>query len=577
MKYRSEIDGLRALAVVPVILYHAGISLFSGGFVGVDVFFVISGYLISTIILEEIGEGSFSLAHFYERRARRILPALFLVITAILPFAWLWLSPADAKDFSKSLVAVSIFASNILFWRTSGYFDSAAEIKPLIHTWSLAVEEQYYVFFPLFIILTRRWSNLRTVGVLALISVMSLAVAQYGAFRFPSAAFYLLPTRVWELLLGVFVAYYFADNHSKKHAQGVSETASLLGFFMIAYSIFMFNDKTVFPGINALLPTVGAALIVIFATSQTLVGKILSSKGFVAIGLVSYSAYLWHQPLLALARQRVLDEPGNAQLAVIIIFSFVLAYLSWKFVERPFRKKGVLARKEIFAFSAVGGVALVGIGLFGYATQGFVGRYDQAQRDFFFFFENSIPELNYITKQDIFAEYRLQCNFYDLDSYRSGNSTMIPRARIADECFKKDGAHTKTAFIWGDSHAQHLYPGLTRTLPADWQILQVASSGCKPSIEGEDSNNDYCVKSNWFALKQIIASSPDVVIVAQNTDHDLAYMDLVGQRLRSSGVQKIVFFRSNATLAEKSAGHSGDKALGRHPGVHRSRTRQKSH
>ena len=216
MKYRAEIDGLRALAVIPVILFHAGFELFGGGFVGVDVFFVISGYLITTIIINEMDEGKFSLVNFYERRARRILPALFFVMLVCLPFAWYWLLPSDLKDFSQSVVAVAIFSSNILFWRESGYFDTAAELKPLLHTWSLAVEEQYYLLFPLFLLLTWRLGKKWILVLLGIAFPISLGLAHWAAYNNPSADFYLLPTRGWELLLGVFAGFYLQRNEYLK-------------------------------------------------------------------------------------------------------------------------------------------------------------------------------------------------------------------------------------------------------------------------------------------------------------------------------------------------------------------------
>jgi peptidoglycan/LPS O-acetylase OafA/YrhL len=225
MEYRREIDGLRALAVLPVILFHAGFTTFSGGFVGVDVFFVISGYLITTIILTELEQGTFSIVNFYERRARRILPALFVMMLACLPFAWFWLLPEDMKDFSQSLLAVSVFASNILFWRESGYFDSAAELKPLLHTWSLAVEEQYYMLFPLFLMATWRFGRRWILGSLIAVALASLALAQWGSLVKPAATFYLLPTRVWELLIGAFAAFYLS--HKKQvSGQSVSQSVS---------------------------------------------------------------------------------------------------------------------------------------------------------------------------------------------------------------------------------------------------------------------------------------------------------------------------------------------------------------
>ena len=214
MKYRAEIDGLRALAVLPVILFHAGFEWFSGGFVGVDVFFVISGYLITTIIISEMAEGKFSIVNFYERRARRILPALFFVMVVCLPFAILLLAPSDLKDFGQSLVSTATFSSNILFWWERGYFGTALELKPLLHTWSLAVEEQYYIIFPLFLTLAWKFGIRKITIFLMLIFLISLSLAHftsiYGVFdRIITGSFYLIPTRAWELLVGVFIAIYF--------------------------------------------------------------------------------------------------------------------------------------------------------------------------------------------------------------------------------------------------------------------------------------------------------------------------------------------------------------------------------
>ena len=214
MNYRAEIDGLRALAVLPVILFHAGFKWFSGGFVGVDVFFVISGYLITTIIISDLAEGKFSIVNFYERRARRILPALFFVMVVCLPFAILLLAPSDLKDFGQSLVSTATFSSNILFWWERGYFGTALELKPLLHTWSLAVEEQYYIIFPLFLTLSWKFGIRKITIFLMLIFLISLSLAHftsiYGIFdRIITGSFYLIPTRAWELLLGVFIAIYF--------------------------------------------------------------------------------------------------------------------------------------------------------------------------------------------------------------------------------------------------------------------------------------------------------------------------------------------------------------------------------
>ena len=285
MKYRAEIDGLRALAVLPVILFHAGFEWFSGGFVGVDVFFVISGYLITTIIISEMSEGKFSIVNFYERRARRILPALFFVMAACLPFAFLWLTPNELKDFGQSLVAVSTFSSNILFWHEGGYFDAAAELKPLLHTWSLAIEEQYYILFPIFLMLTWRLGIKWILILLSIVFFISLGIAQWGAYNSPTAAFFLLPTRGWELLVGVFAAFYLKYNtHLKSHS--LNQALSLLGFCLIVYSIIAFDETTPFPSLYTLVPTIGTGLLILCTVPKTLVHKLLSLKFIIGIGLI---------------------------------------------------------------------------------------------------------------------------------------------------------------------------------------------------------------------------------------------------------------------------------------------------
>ena len=383
IQYRREIDGLRALAVLPVILFHAGFETFSGGFVGVDVFFVISGYLITTIIMTEIERGEFSLANFYERRARRILPALFLVMLVCIPFAWFWLLPSDMKDFSQSLIAVTFFASNILFWRESGYFDAATELKPLLHTWSLAVEEQFYIFFPLLLIFLSKGSRRWILITLGLAFVGSLSLAQWAAYVKPVASFYLLPTRGWELLIGAFAAFYLSSATKKEFEKDVGEFGGWLGVALIFYAIFTYNENTPFPGLHALVPTVGALLVILFATHQTSVGKFLGNKIFVGIGLISYSAYLWHQPLFAFARHGGLAESAQSTFLLLSVLALVLAYLSWRYVESAFRLADRLSRNILFGLIFVFGLGFVSIGLLGVVNDGWLSRYNENVAAFF--------------------------------------------------------------------------------------------------------------------------------------------------------------------------------------------------
>lgn len=352
MKYRPEIDGLRALAVLPILFFHAGFATFGGGYVGVDVFFVISGYLITSIILGEMQAGSFSLVRFYERRARRILPALFVMMFVCLPFAWLWLLPNELEDFTKSQAYVSVFLSNILFHKQSGYFDTVGELKPLLHTWSLAVEEQYYLFFPVFLLLIWRWGKRIIFGTLLCITLASLAYAHWLVFKKPETAFYLLTSRIWEMLLGALIAIHISGRNSNEtQKKWVGDMASAAGFLMIVFAIFGFDKNTPFPSLYALVPTAGAGLIILYANAQTLTGRLLGSKVPVSLGLISYSVYLWHQPLFAFARHRSMDEPGPALLLALICVTIGLGFLSWRYVEQPFRNRHWISRKGIFASS----------------------------------------------------------------------------------------------------------------------------------------------------------------------------------------------------------------------------------
>lgn len=458
MEYRREIDGLRAVAVLPVILFHAGFKAFEGGFIGVDVFFVISGYLITTIILSDMNKGKFSIVTFYERRARRILPALFFVMLCCLPFAWLWLLPNHLKDFSQSLTAVSAFSSNILFWQESGYFGTEAELIPLLHTWSLSVEEQYYVLFPLFLMalwkLRKRW----IFGSLVVIAIVSLIVAQWGAYNKPTATFFLLPTRGWELAIGALIAFYFLYKREQAEFitshKATSEVLGLFGLALICYSIFAFDKSTPFPGLYALIPTIGTAFIIIFSTSETIVGRLLSTKTMVGIGLISYSTYLWHQPLFVFARHRSLTDPSVALLIALSFLSIILAYFSWRFVEIPFRDKKVITRKMVFTFAVVGSVVFAAIGISGYLNNG----YDRRMNN------NGIVLAHISEKVKINEGLNSECN---------EKFTLSPNCRTSDK---------PEILVWGDSFAMHLVQGIMES-NQNAKIIQMTKNTCGPFFD----------------------------------------------------------------------------------------------
>lgn len=449
MDYRREIDGLRALAVLPVILFHAGFQTFSGGFVGVDVFFVISGYLITSILLAELQQGDFSIINFYERRARRILPALFFIMFVCLPFAWLWLLPQDLKEFSESLAAVSGFASNVLFWKTSGYFETAAALKPLLHTWSLAVEEQYYLFFPVFLMLAWRAGKPLILSLLAIVFIISFFAAQWGSFAEPEAKFYLLPTRAWELLIGAFLAFYLLREAKVASSRVLSELGGVIGFILILYAIFFFDNLTPSPSLFTLIPTIGAALIIVYSTSETVVGKFLGHKSLVFMGLISYSAYLWHQPILAFAKHRVLDEISQLVALLLISATFILSFLSWKYVETPFRSKERFSRSNIFKWGLSGSIFFIAVGFAGHLSNGFENRFSYKKA-----FDGDVGHIEF--------------HKYVADKYFRCTPESIAIHALKWEGFLRCMQSKKNTdvdmVLLGDSHAEHLFIGLAESL-----------------------------------------------------------------------------------------------------------------
>lgn len=365
--YRPEIDGLRAIAVAAVILFHAGLPGLGGGFVGVDVFFVISGFLITAIIRRDVTAGRFSVARFYERRVRRILPALFVVMAACIPPALLVLSPDDLKDFAQSLAAVSLCGSNVLFWGESGYFDTQAELKPLLHTWSLAVEEQFYIAYPPLVLLASRFGLAGLLAALVVLAAGSLAVSVHEVAAFPSAAFYLLPSRAWELAVGGIAAVVAESSWGRRNVGGTaSSVAGWCGLASITFALAWYGEQTPFPGLAAIPPVLGTALVLLGARSDNVLGRMLSWRPLVGLGLVSYSAYLWHQPLFAFTRHFLLADLSPLLAAGLCAITLMLAVLTWKFVEQPFRDRATVPRVAVLGLAAAGFVSLLGLGLVGH-------------------------------------------------------------------------------------------------------------------------------------------------------------------------------------------------------------------
>ncbi len=502
--YRREIDGLRALAVLSVIVFHAGFAPASGGFAGVDVFFVISGYLITSIIVAETASGSFTLSGFYERRARRILPALFVMLVVCLPMAWVWLLPQDMNAFAEALIWVSLFASNIFFWRTDSYFGPDAELNPLLHTWSLAVEEQYYLIYPVVLAVVLRAGKGKARLAIALAAVLSLAGAQWLLQRSPSAAFYLLPTRAWELMIGGWLAMHAPFAGESRRSRWTAQAAAAGGIGLILYAVFAFDRHTPFPGVHALAPALGAALLIRYAGAGTLAGRLLGARLPVGLGLISYSAYLWHQPLFAFARHASAEPPGKMLMATLVLLTIVIAYFSWKYVERPFRKGAPRPRpRAALSLAAACSAAFLAFGLAARGTDGFPERVTSSQRD--------VLAYRSYAFEDVYRDGR--CLLGREQSY----------AAFAAEC--QGGAGPVAVLVWGDSHAAALSFGLRQV---DARVVQYTASGCPPLKGLVLGSWPHCTEVNEFVMSDLRRLHPEKVVLHANwyayRQHDLARM-----------------------------------------------------
>ncbi len=363
------------------MLFHADAKTFPGGFVGVDVFFVISGFIITTKITNEHREGTFRFLNFYERRARRLLPSLFIVLLLCIPFAWFCMSPSDLRDFSKELIAVTTLCANLFIWNTSGYFDQNVDLNPLVHTWSLALEEQFYLLFPLLLMLNVKVNRLLPAMpnvILAGALCLSLAAAQLGAYRYPDAAFFLLPSRIWEFVIGAFVAQ--AKSKRNRPVQGdffCSELLSVIGFGMMLLSFIFFDSGTPHPGLCTLLPVSGTALSILYSNDRRFVGRLLTNGVLAGIGSISYSAYLWHQPILAFAKQLCLLDLNRQTPFALVTLSFAPAYLSWRYVETPFRNRDITSFRVFGVFVGFAAILIVGSSLCGIFLSGVEYRSDE--------------------------------------------------------------------------------------------------------------------------------------------------------------------------------------------------------
>ena len=487
--YRADIDGLRALAVLPVVFNHAGVRGFHGGYVGVDIFFVISGFLITGILARDIAIGRHSIAEFYRRRILRIFPALFALLGVVTIGACIAMLPTELVRYARSLAATTLFGSNMLFFAETGYFAPASQSKPLLHTWSLAIEEQFYILWPLMLaaIGARRPALMKVaVGV---VTAISFAVSLHQVEHARTAAFFLLPARAWELGLGAMLAV----AAKPRWPRWVDEALAIVAVGTILYCIKQYNEGTPFPGMGALAPCAAAAILIWTGTAETLVARAFSLAPMVWIGRISYSLYLWHWPVIVFASIGLFLPRTPAVMAGEVLVSIALAWGSWRFVEQPFRR-GVSGwpTPRVLAGGAAAMAAALAIAAGIAASGGLPGRLTADER--------------HVAAYEAIDGDRL---------YRSGSCFASgPGQRYdAARCLARSGTGRPAILFVGDSHGAHLWPGMA-TLAARYDILQATRTGCKPVLYPAGAGGDCERFFRGILTGPVVRDPPDELLLA---------------------------------------------------------------
>ena len=495
--YRPEIDGLRAIAVFGVIIYHAqlnilGKNLFQGGFIGVDIFFVISGYLITSFILNEFKKKKFSLIHFYERRARRILPALFTVIILSIPFAWLYLLPNDFIDFFKSIISSIFFWSNHYFYNSGQlYNDGSSLIKPFLHTWSLSVEIQFYIFFPIFLIFCLSFFKKNILKIFFFVFIINFLFSIWCSSNYPSLSFYILITRLWELFAGSILSKLEFDYGRKKY-KNIFYTFPLIGIICIIYSFIFFNDKTFHPSFITLIPIIGTCLIIWFSNEKELLTKVLSSKFFVSFGLISYSLYLYHYPIFAFSRITEFATGDNIKKALVVFAILFFSISTYFLVEKPFRNREKLSFK--LAFRILISLQII-LSLFYY----------------------------YSIQKNGFKERFPEIILKNLNPIEGNNKNYVKdncKEKINDFCVLNSNAINGSVFILGDSHIEVIKNSIkTKLIEKKYEVIPIIKYSCwyLPEFNKIDwktkKTKDSCNADNHEIIKKTILSKKNSIII----------------------------------------------------------------
>ncbi len=545
ISYRSDIDGLRAIAVLSVIAFHIAPAKFRGGFVGVDIFFVISGFLISSIIYKELESGRFSIVEFYVRRIRRIYPALFLVLSCVCVAGWILLMPSDFVVLGKQILGGSTFSANFVLWWQSGYFSPEAALKPLLHLWSLGVEEQYYLIFPLICLAFYR-SRSRWILPTAFLAIAGVSMFLNVAFvsKYSAATYFLPFSRLWELFVGAGLALFLQLNPQapweSRQLPKWQHGIGLLGLALLVLSVFGIDQFDAFPGWWALLPTIGAALVIVAGQTSLVNRYVLSCKPAVFVGLISYPLYLWHWPILSFMRVATADwgaKISHIQKGAMIIVAFLLAYLTYRFIELPIRHRSQREQRRKGALWLLGGVSLTGtFGILVVLMEGFPARLPSA-----------IVALDHDFGHDGSNPWRDGTCFLRLDQF----AVSFDDSCVDNEEWRKG---QPLVLVWGDSHAADLFPGF-RALQdqSKVRLAQYTASTCAPIIGLQIRERPACLSINNAVLDRVRNLKPSIVVLSANwdypdPDHDRAMraekLLQTIQLVKAAGVQKVVVLGS---------------------------------
>ena len=537
LTYRPEIDGLRAIAVVAVILYHAQITIlgfqpFKGGFIGVDIFFVISGYLITSIILKElVTTGSFSFRHFYERRTRRILPALLFVMFVSLPFAWMYLLPISFVEFSKSILYSLGFSSNFYFhYSGQEYSAESGLLKPFLHTWSLSVEEQFYIIFPIVLLITFKYFRKYLIHILILGFIISLSLADWGSRNHSSLNFYVLPTRGWELLAGSLLAYYEITKGHRSQNKALNLILPTTGLILIGYSILFFNDKMFHPSFYTLYPIIGVCLIIWFSTKDEKVTNILSTKLFVGIGLISYSLYLWHYPIFAFARWINFVQGSLFKQLILSAVIIILSILSYYFIEKPARDK-----KNVFKI--IIGIIILFISILFIFNLNIIQNDGYKNRLLNFIFRNyELDKKNYVIENTNF-----EIN-YNYDNYNDRKNVLIVGNSFAEDILE---TLSKTNLI--DKIYFNLASPKIRTKDYDFQIRYLYKF-----LTEKKAIIDFYKGEFFNHLKKQYENADLIILSTKYNSDDLNILDDLIKILKKDNKKIIVFDHALEQTLQKS-------------------------